>query len=176
MNVSRRRRTVVRAACAVFAGSVAGCVGTDSSDDDASQSEPATESSETTATTTATTTETEGSPTVEEYLSDTDNFDGVVDRTGRDAVGVEVGVEANGAFFGFGPPAVRVDRGTTVTWTWTGQGGVHNVIARHGAEFESDLSSQEGNTFQQTFDETGTVLYACNPHEGTGMKGAIVVE
>lgn len=186
MSRLRRRRTVVRTACVVLAGSVAGCLD-DSDGGDTEQPEATTESTDTPAATTespettaATTTdpdtETGEQPTVEEFLSATDNFDGIEDRTGTATVDVKVGVEANGAFFGFGPPAVRVDGGTTVTWTWTGQGGPHNVVARHGAEFESEQTSEEGHTFQRIFDEPGTVLYVCSPHEGTGMKGAIVVE
>jgi halocyanin-like protein len=118
----------------------------------------------------------DGPPSVDEFLAGTDNYDGVVDMTGSETVSIDVGVEANGAFYGFGPAAVRVDSGTEVIWTWTGQGGVHNVVARHGAEFESEQMSGEGETFSQTFEESGTALYVCDPHEGIGMKGAVVVE
>ncbi|MFD1646818.1 halocyanin domain-containing protein [Haloarchaeobius litoreus] len=172
------RRTAVRSACVVLAGSVAGCLGGDSTDAGTDQPEPTTAPPATTTApaTTAAGTETASQPTVESFLSETSNFDGVVDRTGSDAVGVDVGVEANGAFYGFGPAAVRVDQGTTVTWTWTGQGSTHNVVARHGATFASEQTSEEGHTFEQVFDESGTVLYVCEPHEGVGMKGAVVVE
>lgn len=141
------------------------------------RSETTTEPSDTTGTTTTDSgTGPDDQPTVEEFLSETDNFDGIEDQTGTDAVNIDVGVESNGAFYGFRPPAVRIDQGTTVTWTWTGQGGTHNVIARHGAGFESEQTSEEGHTFQQSFDESGTILYVCSPHEGIGMKGAIIVE
>ncbi|MFC4408150.1 halocyanin domain-containing protein [Haloarchaeobius iranensis] len=177
--MSRRcsRRTVVRSACLAVVGTVAGCLGTDSTQDGTDQPEATTAPPATTGSTTADAgTETASQPTVESFLSDTSNFDGVVDRTGADAVGVDVGVEANGAFFGFGPAAVRVDQGTTVTWTWTGQGSTHNVVARHGAAFASEQSGEEGFTFEHGFDEPGAVLYVCVPHEGAGMKGAVVVE
>jgi len=36
--------------------------------------------------------------------------------------------------------------------------------------------SDEGHTYEQTFDSTGTVLYICVPHEGVGTKGAVVAE
>lgn len=180
-----RRRTVVRSAFALLAGSVAGCLGTGSGDDGTDEpgttTTPETTTPETTTQSTETTvmttdTDIDEQPTVEEFLSQTDNFDGIEDRTGADTVDIEVGVEANGAFYGFRPPAVRIDQGTTVTWTWTGQGSTHNVVARHGAEFESEQSSEAGHTFQQSFEEPGTVLYVCVPHEGVGMKGAIVVD
>jgi len=180
MTGSRGRRSLVRTACVVLVGSVAGCVGDDpatgGTDGSAATTGPLGTTDPPAATGPTDATATGGQPTVEAFLSRTDNFDGVEDRTGTDAVGVDVGVEANGAFFGFGPPAVRVDRGTAVTWTWTGQGGTHNVVARHGADFESDVTSEEGHTVRRTFDESGTVLYACAPHEGAGMRGAVVVE
>ena len=182
MRTRPNRRTVVRTGCAVLASAVAGCLGADSNDDDSADTDTTTTASTTTdaSTTVGTTTSTESGGddqlVVAEFLSETSNFDGVVDRTGTDAVDVEVGVEANGAFYGFGPPAVRVDSGTTVTWTWTGKGGSHNVVARDGAEFESELTGETDHTFQQSFEAPGTVLYVCNPHEGTGMKGAVVVE
>jgi len=113
---------------------------------------------------------------VSDYLSETDNFEGdIVDETGSDSVTVTVGVEANGGQFGFGPAAVAVSTGTTVTWEWNGQGGQHNVVAEEGADFESEQTDEEGFTFEQTFEETGTVTYYCSPHESLGMKGAVVV-
>jgi len=171
-----QRRTVLRTAGAVLVGALAGCSG-----DDSPATETETDQPDDTETDQPDETETEepesqGQPSVDEFLSQTDNYDGIEDRTGVDAVEVDVGVEANGAYYGFSPPAIRIDQGTTVTWTWTGQGGIHNVVARHGGEFRSEQQSQEGFQFEQQFDEPGTVLYACVPHEGVGMKGALIVE
>ena len=112
---------------------------------------------------------------LEEWLSDVGNYDGVVDETGSDSVTVEVGVEANGGAYGFGPAAVRVDPGATVTWEWTGNGGSHNVAAAGDASFESELVGDGGHTFEHTFEETGVYRYACTPHKALGMKGAVVV-
>lgn len=112
---------------------------------------------------------------VEEYLSNADNYDGVVDETGASEVTVTVGSEANGGNFGFDPAAVRVSTGTTVVWEWTGLGSSHNVIAEDGS-FESELVADEGHTFSQTFEEPGTVEYYCTPHRTMGMKGVLVVE
>lgn len=100
------------------------------------------------------------------------NYDGVVDETGSDGVTVEVGTDANGGAFGFGPPAVRVDPGATVTWSWTGQGGSHNVA---GDGFESELTDSGDYTFEHTFEEAGVYPYVCTPHESLGMNGAVVV-
>ncbi|MFD1571435.1 halocyanin domain-containing protein [Halorubrum laminariae] len=99
------------------------------------------------------------------------NYDQTVDATGQDEVTVSVGA-ADG--LSFGPAAVAVSTGTTVVWEWTGQGGGHNVSAESG-DFESETVSEEGHTFEHTFEETGTYEYACTPHETVGMKGAIVV-
>ncbi len=116
-----------------------------------------------------------GNSEVDNYLSSTSNYDSIVDETGSDDVTVKVGVKANGAHYGFGPPAVRVGTGTTVTWEWTGKGNSHNVVHEGGA-FESELLIDEGATFEHTFDSSGTYLYYCNPHKTMGMKGAVVVE
>lgn len=110
---------------------------------------------------------------VADYLSGANLYDGFVDLTGEDEVTVMVGAEENP--LAFGPPAIRVDAGTTVIWEWTGDGGGHNVVDEDG-EFESDLSSQTGFTFEQTFDNSGYVLYYCEPHRSTGMRGAVIVE
>jgi halocyanin-like protein len=105
------------------------------------------------------------------------NYDGVVDMTGQDEVTVEVGTEANGGNLAFGPAAIRITPGTTVTWEWTGEGGGHNVVAEDGT-FSSgdDLVSEAGHTYSYTFESEGTHRYICVPHETIGMKGAVVVQ
>jgi halocyanin-like protein len=109
------------------------------------------------------------------WLSDVSNYDGTTeDRTGQEETTVQVGTQANGGAFGFGPPAIHVDPGTTVVWEWTGEGNQHNVVDEAGA-FESDLSSEAGYTFEYTFEETGIYKYYCAPHEALGMKGAVAV-
>ena len=110
------------------------------------------------------------------WFDDTDNYDGTtVDERGSDAVTVRVGAPGNEGDFAFDPPALRVDPGTTVTWEWTGEGGTHNVV-HDGGEFRSgDPTDEAGHTFQRTFEADALVKYFCDPHEGLGMKGAIVV-
>lgn len=106
-----------------------------------------------------------------DWFADVSNYEGVADERGTTDVTVTVGA-ADG--FAFGPAAVRVDPGTTVTWEWTGEGGSHNVAAEDGA-YESDLLSTAGETFEHTFDAESVSLYACSPHKAMGMKGAVVV-
>jgi halocyanin-like protein len=157
------RRTFIGTATVTAAGLLAGCGGSGGSDDGGED----------------TPTESSGGEVpseVEEYLSETDNFDGSVqDETGSGNVGVEVGAQGNGGNFAFAPAAIRVDSGTTVTWTWTGEGSQHNVLHEDG-DFESELVEESGHEFEYTFEEAGTYLYACSPHESLGMKGAVIVE
>ena len=127
----------------------------------------------TTGTPTGTATE---SPDIDEWLSDTSNYDGtIVDETGKDEVTIEVGVSGNGGNYAFGPPAVRIDPGTTVVWEWTGEGQSHNVHAMEGAGFQSETTAQEGFTYSRTLDSEGVITYQCDPHFMLGMKGVLVV-
>jgi halocyanin-like protein len=110
------------------------------------------------------------------WLSDTSNFEGtVLDRRGQSEVIIDVGASANSGSFGFAPPAVQVDTGTTVVWEWTGEGGAHNVVGQNVDFRSGDPTDEAGTTFSQTFEGDRTVLYYCNPHQSMGMKGAIVV-
>jgi halocyanin-like protein len=108
-------------------------------------------------------------------MSDVGNYDGVVDQTGSGEVTVTVGAEGNGGNFAFGPAAVQVDPGTTVVWEWNGEGGQHNVVTEEGGDFESELSSEAGFTFEQTLEEEGVIKYFCQPHRALGMKAVVVV-
>ncbi|SDZ86995.1 halocyanin domain-containing protein [Haloplanus vescus] len=109
------------------------------------------------------------------WMSDVGNYSEVADATGQDEVTITVGAQGNGGNFGFDPAAVQVDPGTTVVWEWNGEGGQHNVVAEEGGDFESELSSEAGFTFEQTFDSEGVVKYYCQPHQGLGMKGVVAV-
>lgn len=142
-----RRRTVLRAAALAGVGAVAGCSRGDGS----------------------------GGRGYGDWFENVDNYDGTVDRTGRDPVRVRVGAEGNGGPFAFEPAAVRVDAGTEVVWEWTGRGGEHNVVEERG-RFHSEFASSEGYTYARRFENAGTYLYYCDPHRSLGMKGAVRVE
>ena len=114
-------------------------------------------------------------PDFDGWMGDVGNYESVADGTGSGEVSVSVGAEGNGGNFAFDPPVIRVSTGTTVVWEWTGQGAQHNVAAEN-ADFESDLSQEEGYTFEHTFEEAGTYKYVCTPHRAMGMKGVVVVE
>lgn len=114
----------------------------------------------------------DGDPTVDEWLSDTENYDAVVNRTETGTVTVNVGARGNRGSNAFDPPAIRVAPGTKVVWKWVD--GYHNVVDRAGT-FESGDPEQNA-TFEQTFENAGTTLYYCEPHRSIGMKGAVVVD
>jgi halocyanin-like protein len=161
------RRMVSRRAAVLtlggIGGGLAGCVGGDGG-------EPAP------GTDTPSDTERDVPEAVAEWLSDVENYDGTVaDGTGQSEVTVRTGADGNGGNFAFEPPAVRIDTGTTVVWEWTGNGGSHNVAVDSGGDFESELVSDAGHTFEHTFEATGVTTYFCTPHKGVGMKGAVVV-
>ncbi|KAA9409456.1 halocyanin domain-containing protein [Haloarcula hispanica] len=179
------RRTFIRTTAAVSgAGLLAGCGG--SGGDGGSGETEATEAEEM-ATTEAEEMDTEssgGMETVEassevaDYVGESSNFDGnTVVMTDQDEVSVAVGAEGNGGAFAFDPPAIKVSTGTTVVWEWTGEGAGHNVKSEGDGPLDSGSAvSEEGTTYEYTFEETGTYLYNCVPHKALGMVGAVVVE
>jgi halocyanin-like protein len=102
------------------------------------------------------------------------------DASGMDEVVVDVGAGPNG--LQFDPPALYVEPGTTVVWTWTGEGGGHNVVNNEGVfdsrqETEGSTVREEGFTYEVTVgeDQNGAHPYICIPHEALGMKGVLVV-
>jgi halocyanin-like protein len=130
-------------------------------------------------------------PDMDEWLTESevggaaDNYDGAVaDERDSQTVTVEVGTAGNGGDFAYDPPAVVVSTGTEIEWSWTGDGGEHNVealpeeqLGRSDYEFSSgEAVTAEGVQYTRTMAETGVALYHCEPHFDLGMKGAIAVE
>ena len=95
----------------------------------------------------------------------------------------------------FDPPTVRVSVGDTVTWTNESpethtvtaygddlpDGAAYFASGGFGSEEDARSNLSDGlidpdETFEVTFDEPGTYDYFCIPHEGSGMKGTILVE
>ncbi len=114
---------------------------------------------------------------IDDHLAEARLYEGTIaDYTGQDEVTVSVG--AGDVGFAFDPPAVRIDAGTTVVWEWTGEGGAHNVESVEGSDSDfssGDAVSEEGSTYEQSFDSAGIQLYRCTPHQANGMLGAIEV-
>jgi halocyanin-like protein len=115
-----------------------------------------------------------GPPDFGGYLDGANNYGGsVVDARGQSEVTVEVGAGSTG--LAFGPAAVHVDNGATVTWEWTGNGGAHNVVADGGAFESGSPVGDSGATFEYAFEEDGIYNYYCSPHQTAGMLGSVVV-
>lgn len=121
--------------------------------------------------------DTEAPPTVTDHPDYSDHVGDApaYDRTDRDEVVVYNGVQGNGGYYAFEPVAVVVTPGTTIIWRWTGQGGLHNVVAVDRA-VQSDLTGEEGHEFTHTVTEPGLLRYYCEPHESRGMRGVIVIQ
>ncbi|WP_254545714.1 halocyanin domain-containing protein [Halomarina pelagica] len=95
---------------------------------------------------------------------------GTVDARGKKKVTIKVGA---GDGYAFDPVAVHVDKGATIVWEWTGQGGAHNVHAPESGAFKSDI--QSSGTFKWKATGGPVVPYQCDPHAGQGMKGALAI-
>ena len=88
---------------------------------------------------------------------------------------------------GFVPPAITVNVGTKVVWK-NSSAVIHNVVddankafsrvdvsLPSGARpFDSGLL-QPGQSFSRVFGEPGIYHYVCTLHEGSGMKGVVIV-
>ena len=115
---------------------------------------------------------------LDDWLADANGYEGVVERYGPDddpSVTVGDGVDADHGHDAFGPAAVRVTPGTTVTWEWSGHGDPANVVALDDAFDSGDPVSVHGHTFSHTFEERGTYRYVSEPSRSAGMFGAVVV-
>jgi plastocyanin len=117
--------------------------------------------------------------------------DGHDDEHGHETVGeptatAEVGVNTtDDGEAHFGPHVTRVEAGGTVTWVL--ESGSHTATAYHpdndqpqlvpdGTEpWDSGMLSEEGETFERTFETEGVYHYYCAPHETGGMIGSVIV-
>jgi hypothetical protein len=74
--------------------------------------------------------------------------------------------------FAFDPPHILVSVGDTVTWTQGADGAPHTATADDGA-FDSPNLTDEGETFEFTFEEAGEFPYSCKIHPE--MLGLVAV-
>lgn len=86
----------------------------------------------------------------------------------------------------FRPHVVHVQRGGTVEWVR--ESSAHDTRAYHPEShgdqqripddtepWASELLSEEGDTFEHTFESEGVYDYLCRPHEEMGMIGSVLV-
>lgn len=103
------------------------------------------------------------------------------------AEGAAVAMETEESQYYFDPIGLFVEPGQTVTWRnesgshsstayQEGNGPAEQTRIPDGAEaWDSGTLSEEGATFEHTFETTGTYDYFCIPHKSLGMVGRIVV-
>lgn len=97
--------------------------------------------------------------------------------------------------FRFRPETLRVNRGATVAWVNAGnvahtvtadESGLPEGVAYFASggfdseraarnDLEGGLIGADGR-YEHTFEATGRFPYFCIPHEGSGMRGEIVVK
>lgn len=114
-------------------------------------------------------------PNYRGWFDGVSNYEGTDDFRGQSAVTVRVGVQGGLGYFKYGPPAVAVSPGTTVTWEWTGEGGAHDVVAERGAFDSGEAVRSDTETFEHTFERPAIYRYYCTPHADLGMRGAVFV-
>lgn len=149
----------------------------------ATTTEAETTEAETTAAETTEGETTEGG-TTEEGTTQTGTEDGTT--TGAGGGGSEtVSMVTEGSEYYFDPIGLYVEPGTTVTWS--NDSGSHSSTAYaeandaemripEGAEsWDSGILSEQGATFEYTFETEGTYDYFCTPHKTLGMVARIVV-
>lgn len=99
----------------------------------------------------------------------------------------EIFMVTAGSDYYFDPIGLFVEQGETVTWTIEsdshsstayaqGNGAAEVTRIPEGAgEWNSGIMTEQGATFEQTFDVPGTYDYFCTPHKQLGMVGRLVV-
>lgn len=97
--------------------------------------------------------------------------------------------------FGFEPKIATIETGETVTWT--NESDVAHTVTAYGDRipggaayfasggFDSERAARthldeglvdSGETYEHTFEQSGTYEYFCIPHESSGMVGTVQVE
>ncbi len=153
-----RRRFIKHGIAAITIAGIAGCVGDD--DENGNNNGENGDDPDSIAT---------------DWASSAPNWDGEIhDFTGQASVTVENGQPSRTDPFFFEPPAIRIDTGTTVTWTWIDD--QNHSVTEDGNAFDSGDMQGEGTEFEHTFDEAGVYLYYCRPHLAANQRGAVIVE
>ncbi|WP_058365362.1 plastocyanin/azurin family copper-binding protein [Haloparvum sedimenti] len=114
-----------------------------------------------------------------------DEEDGHDEAVGAPSDAAEVNMITEDGGYHFEPHVVRVNVGGTVTWH--NESGSHSTTAYHSdndqpqlvpdgaAAWDSGIVSEQGATFEHTFETEGVYHYYCTPHESLGMIGSVIV-
>lgn len=73
--------------------------------------------------------------------------------------------------YAFGPDAIKVKVGTTVTWT--NKDAVRHSVVGDNASMPNGPLFGKGETYKYTFTKVGTFTYYCGPHPY--MHGSVIV-
>ena len=81
-----------------------------------------------------------------------------------------VGVKKTGSKYKFNPATLRIKKGDTVKWSWSGS-VPHNVT---GPGFKSKTGTKV--TFSRKFSKAGTFKVVCTIHQALGQRMTVVVK
>ncbi|MFT4921521.1 MAG: plastocyanin [Haloarculaceae archaeon] len=174
MTDSLTRRRMLQLTGGAAAVGLAGCTGTQTNDGAANGTPTDTEHDDSTA---------ESEHSDEE--SGHDDEGGHDEAVGAPSETAEVRMITEDGGYHFEPHVVRVNVGGTVTWN--NESGSHSTTAYHpdndqpqlvpdgAAAWDSGIVSEQGATFEHTFETEGVYHYYCTPHESLGMLGSVIV-
>jgi plastocyanin len=118
-----------------------------------------------------------GSPTLDTWVGEANGYkdaSDAVDKRGQNEVTIDVGVGTDGHTLD--PPVVIVDRGTKITWQWSGD-EKHYILrqerVRDDPSTVPDLKKEHSES--KTLDHIGFYRYACYAHHDKGMRGSVIV-
>jgi len=94
----------------------------------------------------------------------------VLSATAALAATKSVGVAKSGTKYKFTPATLRIAKGDTVKWSWSGS-VPHNVS---GPGFKSKTAAKV--TFSRKFTKAGTYKVVCTLHQALGQRMTIVVK
>jgi plastocyanin len=81
-----------------------------------------------------------------------------------------VGVKKSGSKYSFTPTTLRIKKGDTVKWSWSGS-VPHNL---KGPGFSSKTATKV--TFSRKFTKAGTFKVVCTLHQALGQRMTVVVK
>lgn len=90
------------------------------------------------------------------------------DMTGPDTLEIRIVDNA------FQPATATIQRGTRVRWRKT-TSTFHTVTPDGHSEWQR-WTTNDGTSFEHTFNTAGTFAYYCEPHRSLGMVGRIIVQ
>jgi len=103
---------------------------------------------------------------------------------GAPALAADVKLGGDNGELAFVPGTVTIKAGETVTWT-NNAGYPHNIVfdedeipdgANAASLSHEDYLNAKGEQVSSTFKTPGSYSYYCEPHQGAGMQGKVIVQ